>query len=120
MSKLLEDFKAFQADKSDLLAAYGNDLLNAKSDHVVIAYTTDVITAIRKFRSGEITMQILVDWVNAIWFYTDLFDYCENQCESIASVMECLEALDEDGVAYTDEEYDRMIAALESNTEFTR
>jgi hypothetical protein len=34
--------------------------------------------------------------------------------------MDLLEELDEEGVAYTDDEYNRMIAALENNTEFIR
>jgi hypothetical protein len=118
MNKLLEDFKAFRAFKADLIAAYGNDLLNAKDDYVEVAYTSDVVNAIKKYRSGAITMQTLVDWVNAIWFYDGLFDYCEEQCDSIASVMDLLEELDEEGVSYTDDEYDRMIAALESNIEY--
>jgi hypothetical protein len=77
---------------------------------------SDVITAIKKYRAHEITLQNLVDWVNTLWFVDGLYNYEESQCDSIASVMDLLEELDEDGVAYTDDEYDCMIAALESNT----
>jgi hypothetical protein len=79
----------------------------------------DVVNAIHKYQNGEISMDILLDWVNTLWF-TDVFDYDEKYSDSIASVMDLLEELDEDGVFYTDDEYDRMIIALESNTEFSR
>jgi len=120
MSDLLKEFKAFRAMRSDLMAVYGTDLLNAKSDNIELVYTADVITAIRKYRADEISLQTLVDWVNTLWFDDGLYSYCEEQSDSIASVMTELETLDEEGVIYSDDEYARMIAALESNTEFTR
>ena len=118
MSDLLKAFKAFHANRFDLMTEYGTDLLNAKSDDVEIVYSIDVISAIKKFRADEISIHTLVDWVNTLWFDDGLYTYCEEQCDSIASVMTELETLDEEGVFFTDDEYTRMIAALESNIEF--
>jgi hypothetical protein len=74
--------------------------------------------AIKKYQSGEITQDVLLNWVNTLWFADYLFSYDDNNSESIASVMTELETLDEEGVSYTDGDYARMITALETGTEF--
>ncbi|MDR2360239.1 MAG: hypothetical protein LBD85_03025 [Oscillospiraceae bacterium] len=120
-NKLLLDFKDFRISLEELRAAFGvTRFLNVKMDAPVIFTTTDAASAIKRYRSGEITVQTLVNWVNTLWFNEGIYDFADEQSESLASVMDLLEELDEDGVFYTDDEYDRMIAALESNTEFTR
>jgi hypothetical protein len=120
MNKLLTDYKNFLATDSDLKAQFGSPLIQAKVTETERETFTasDVITAIKKYRAREITLQNLVDWVNTLWFVDGLYNCEESQGDSIASVMDLLEELDEDGVAYTDDEYDCMIAALESNTEY--
>ena len=120
MNNLLEKFKSFNATKNDLMEHYGNDLVNAKCETCVIVKTGDVITAIQKYQDGEITLLMLLDWVNTLWFSDYLFTYDESQRESIASVMDKLEELDEEGVFYTDEDYERMIYALKNNISYTR
>ena len=120
MSNLLSDYKHFRVFEADLITTYGDDLINAKADKRETVYCTDVVTAIKKFRKGETTQDMLLDWVNTLWFCDGLFIYDESQCDSIASVMTELETLDEDGVAYTNDEFDRMVAALEQNIEYVR
>ena len=119
MNNLLKEYKFFRAFNSHLKAYYGADLLNTKAEQIEFVYCDDVINAIKKYRAGEITMQTLVDWVNTLWF-SDLYDYCDEQSDSIASVMTELETLDEEGVFYSDDEYDRMIHALENNMDYIR
>ena len=117
--KALTDFRDFYISLEELKAAFNTTrLLNIKVENPIVVTTLDIITAIKKYRLGEITMQTLIDWVNTLWFNDGLFNYDDNQCDSMASVMDYLEELDEEGVAYTEDEYSRMIAALESNTEF--
>jgi hypothetical protein len=119
--KTLTDFRDFRISLQELKTAFNADsLLNEKVENPLVVTAHDVVTAIRKYRSGEIGTQTLVDWVNMFWFDDGLYDYDDSQCDSMASVVDLLEELDEDGVFYIDEEYDRMIAVLESNTEFVR
>ena len=118
MSKLLNDYKSFRAALSDLEAVYGSDLLNAANSKVEIVYTDDVVYAIEMYRTGKIAKTELVDWVNTLWFCNALYDYADEQCDSIASVMNELETLDEDGACYTDGDFERMIAALKRNQEY--
>jgi len=119
MNKLLSDYKQFLVFDSDLLKAFGSPLIQASvpEDEIELVTTDDVIRAIKKYLSGEISQEVLLDWVNTLWF-TDLFSYFEEQSDSIASVMTELETLDEDGVFYTDEDYERMIYALENNISY--
>jgi len=79
--------------------------------------THDVLKALRQYRNGEITQEVLLEWVNIVWF-TELYNCADGQDGSIASVMAELEMLDEDDMFFSDEDYIRMIAALERNFEF--
>ena len=120
MDRLLREFIDFRATRKDLRAEYGDDLLNAvpKVD-IGLVTTADVVIALQKFIGKDITQDVLLDWVNTLMFCDTIFEYVDGQDDSISSVMTELETLDEDGVSYTDDDYDRMIAALEINTEFT-
>ena len=120
MNNLLKEYKLFHAFDSHLIARYGDDLINAKSEQLEVVYCIDVINAIKKYRTDEITTQVLVDWVNTLWFCDGLYKYSNDQSDSIASVMTELETLDEEGVFYSNEEYDKMIFALENNIEYVK
>lgn len=117
MVNLLTEYKQFHAFNNDLVGHFGNDLINAKTEQKELVYCEDVVAAIKKYRNGEILLDAFIDWVNTLWF-TELYEYADNQSDSIASVMTALEILDEEGVEYTEEEFSRMIKALENNTEF--
>jgi hypothetical protein len=121
MDNLLNNYKRFLASDSDLKARFGTPLIQAKISEEDAETVTpeDVIAAIVRFRAGEISLRGFLDWVNTLWF-TDLYKYAEEHCESIASVMERLEALDEEGGECSEEEYDRMLDALAGNSVFVR
>jgi hypothetical protein len=121
MDNLLNNYKRFLATDTDLKARFGIPLIRAQISEEDVETVTpdDVIAAIVRFRAGEISLQTFLDWVNTLWF-TDLYSYAEEHCESIASVMESLEKLDEEGIEYTEEEYDRMLDALAGNSVFVR
>jgi hypothetical protein len=55
-------------------------------DTPCIVESFDLINAIDKFKKNEITKEVLLSWVNILWF-TDLYEYCEDDEESISSVM---------------------------------
>jgi hypothetical protein len=117
MSDLLNDFKEFKTGLSELKKYYGDDLHNVLNIKSKVVYSKDVISAIKKYIDGVITMQDLIDWVNTVWF-TDLYKYNVKEEETIASVMTLLETIDEENVQFSKEEYLQMIDSLKNNTEY--
>ena len=69
-------------------------------------------------QNGEIAVDTLVDWVNVVWF-TELYVFDDEEADSIISVFEVLETMDEEGVVVSDDEFTQMIEALTSNLEYT-
>ena len=117
MNNILSSFKKFKADISALHNVYGEDLHNAYVEAPEIVTAFDVINAIECYRKGDVTKQVLVEWVNILWF-TDLYVYDESAEEPIASVMTELENLDEDNITFSDSEYEAMITALKNNVSY--
>jgi hypothetical protein len=116
MTDLLNDFKELKTGLSELKEFYGDDLHNISNIKSKVIYSEDVISAIKKYIDGIITLQDLIDWVNTVWF-TDLYKYNVKEEDSIASVMTLLETIDEEDVKFSKEEYLQMIASLKNNTE---
>ena len=52
-----------------------------------------------------------------VWF-TELFVFDDEDADSIVSVLEVLETMDEDDVIISENELSEMITALNSNTEY--
>ena len=52
-----------------------------------------------------------------VWF-TELFVFDDEDADSIVSVLEVIETMDEDGVVVSENELSEMIASLNSNTEY--
>ncbi|KAF1084283.1 hypothetical protein SPSYN_02687 [Sporotomaculum syntrophicum] len=75
-----------------------------------------VIILLENFKKGNISKHTLLDWVNTVWF-SGLFEYCDENCDSIASVMNELEEIDENGKELTYEKIKRYIYALKNNIE---
>ena len=113
---VLSDFRDFKKSKTDLVQIFGKDLLNAVGTTLPVS-SKDVITAIDRYLSGEISKGQLVDWVNVLWF-TDLFEYNDDEADSIASVMTVLESLDEAEVSVSEHDYLRMKECLSHNWEY--
>ena len=53
-----------------------------------------------------------------VWF-TELYVFDDEDADSIVSVLEVLETMDEDNVIISENELSEMITALTSNTEYT-
>lgn len=117
MNKLLNAFKTLSINKKDLTDKIGEDLYNIDCKKPEQIRTSDVINAISSFLNHSITKEQLLDWVNVIWF-TDLFEFKEDDLESIVSVLQVLETMDEDDVSISDKELFDMIVALQKNKEY--
>jgi len=116
--QLLKAFLHMEVQLDALKTVFGEKLLAAETNHPATVTALDVATAIKKYLSGDVSKQALVDWVNTLWF-TDLFTYNDAESDCIASVMSVLETLDEDGVSIAQNEWERMLLCLTTNTEYT-
>ncbi len=84
---------------------------------MVVVNADHVITAISKLLDGSISQQDLVVWINVIWF-SDAFEFDESHTDSIVSVVDQLECLDEEGVFFSRSQYLEMINCLTENRMF--
>ena len=118
MEKLLDQFRKMEIGKADLQAFFGNDLHNAVCRKPQKIERTDVAYAIQRMLDGSKSVLDVVEWVNVVWF-TDLFAFSDDDADSIVSVLEVLETMDEEGVSVTTEELNIMVSALSENKEYS-
>lgn len=111
----LEQFRDLRLSKEGLLSLLPKDheLINLVMPIKVC--TCHVIQLLLKYQEQSVTEQTILDWVNTIWF-SGWFEYCDEQADSIASVMNELEEIDEDGKNLTHEKVELFIKALKNNT----
>ena len=114
----LEKFRDLKIRGSELSEGGKIDLFNVtpEQNRPVPIFPEHVITLLNKFKTQEISKTRLLEWVNTVMF-TDLFDYAEEYQDSIASVIGELEEFDEEGKDLTPKKFDRLLAALQNNTE---
>ena len=113
-SLALKTFLAGRFTKEQLQQQIGSDLYNINVVQPVRVTRKDVLHVIDLYRSGAWDKERLVEWVNVVWF-TDLFAYKTADEECIASILEILETLDEEGVQVTEAEWQTMEKCLEIN-----
>ena len=118
MEKILDQFRRMEISKADLQAFFGNDLHNADCSNPQEINRADVAAAIQALLDGSKTVIDVVEWVNVVWF-TDLFAFPDNEADSIVSVFDILETMDEEGVVVTTDELNNMISALSENKEYS-
>lgn len=116
LNDILEKYKNFEISKGELLKLVNKDLMTLKVQKPVEICTNDIIALLENYKQGKITNQDLLDWVNTIWF-TDLYEYCDSQSDSIASVMNELEEVDEDIEKISSSSIEKYIEALKKNIE---
>ncbi len=114
MKETLLKFKNLEINKTQLKQGIGDDLYNVDCSQPIIVNKEDVSKVIQKHLEKKISLEKLVDWVNVIWF-TDLFELLETESDSIMSVLEVLETLDEDEATVSVEEFSKMLVALSNN-----
>ena len=115
--KYLSLYRELKISKSELQQAIGEDLHNVECKKAYSIKRSDVVNAIQLYKNGAISKDTLVEWVNVVWF-TELFVFDDEDADSIVSVLEVLETMDEDGVVVSENELSEMIASLNSNTEY--
>ena len=118
MEKLLDQFRKMEISKADLQAFFGNDLHNADCSKPQKITRFDVVNVIQTILDGSKAILDVVEWVNVVWF-TDLFTFPDDEADSIASVLEVLETMDEEGVVVTTDELNDMLSALTANKEYS-
>lgn len=118
MNDVLNDYRLMKIGKSALCKKLGGDIYNTAVDCPLCIRADDVSNAIEFVLSGKKQLDDLIEWVNVIWF-TELFYFLDKETDSIISVLEILETLDEDGVCVSDEEMRAMQHALHENTEYS-
>ena len=101
MKKYIDLYRELKISKSELQQAIGEDLHNVKCKKASRIKRSDVVNAIQLLLNGTIDKDTLVEWVNVIWF-TELFVFDDKDADSIVSVLEVLETMDEDGVTDQD------------------
>ena len=118
MEKHLSLYRELKISKSELQQAIGEDLQNVECKKAYHIRRSDVVNAILLLKNDTIDKDTLVEWVNVVWF-TELYAFDDEDADSIISVLEVLETMDEDGVIVSEDEFSQMIAALTTNTEYT-
>ncbi|SMC88234.1 hypothetical protein [Papillibacter cinnamivorans] len=116
VTNYLDMFKNLQISKKELSNKLGGNLHVVKLEKPVTIFNTDVINVLRAIRDGRITLNQLLDWVNTVWF-TDLYEYDDEYSDSIASVLDKLEDLDEEYRKLTKSDIEKYINALSENKE---
>ena len=118
MENHLSLYRELKISKSELQQAIGEDLHNVDCKKALRIRRSDVVNAIQLLQNGAIDKDALVEWVNVIWF-TELYVFDDKDADSIISVLEVLETMDEDGIIVSEDEFSKMITALTSNAEYT-
>ncbi len=115
MKETLLKFKNLEIDKAQLKKEIGDDLYNVDCSRPLIIDKEDVSKVIQHYLNNDILLEKLVDWVNVVWF-TDLFELAESESDSIMSVLEVLETLDEDEATVSSQDFSKMLVALSNNS----
>lgn len=110
-------YRELKISKAELQQAVGEDLHNVECKKAYRIRRSDVVNAIQLLLNGTIDNDTLVEWVNVVWF-TELYVFDDKDADSIISVFEVLETMDEEGVVVSESEFLKMITALTSNTEY--
>jgi len=117
MQQTLVSFKELLIDKKTLQEKLGEDLYNIDCKAPEVVNTADVIATIESYFNHKISKEQLVEWVNVVWF-TELFEICETEADSIISVLQVLETLDEEDADISEKELYSMISSLKNNAEY--
>lgn len=110
--KYLKEFMDMKISKGKL----NEYMKDVKSYEAVEVCAIHLINLLKKYRLKSIDDMFVLNWVNVIWF-SNWYFYNEDQCDSIASVIDELEELDEREKELRHEEIDNFIYVLEHNLE---
>jgi hypothetical protein len=112
----IEKFRDLIVSKEELFESvpfnppkeYWNKRIEVCNEHVIYL--------LEKYKAREVSEKVVVDWVNTIWF-SEWYYYCKQYNNSIASVMDELEEIDEEGKKLTSKDVEIYLLALRNNLE---
>lgn len=119
MTETLLRFKTLEIDKTLLKKEIGDDLYNVDCPKPLVITKEDLCKVIQCYTNNDIPLEQLVNWVNVVWF-TDLFELLESENDSIMSVLEVLETLDEDDANISAEDFSEMLNSLSNNSVYNK
>ena len=93
-------YRKLKITKTELQQAIGEDLHNVERKKAYRIRRSDVVNTIQLLLNGIIKKDALVEWVNVVWF-TELC-MLDEDADSIVSVFEALETMDEEVVIIED------------------
>lgn len=110
---LLEDFRDLKIRRDELIIQGSSNIL--KGAETILICNQHLIKLLEAYRAGDIDINRILEWVNTIWF-SDVFDYCDEHSDCLASIMNKLEELDE-GYQLNEKEVEKLLGALIGNKE---
>ncbi|MBA2853974.1 barstar family protein [Methanococcus maripaludis] len=113
--KILEKYLDLEISK-DELGELSQGFAPVKYHGSIEVHKEHLIHLLEKYLKKEISDNDFVDWVNFIWF-SEWYTYFEEDSDLIASVMNELEEIDEEGKELTVEKAELYINVLKNNIE---
>ena len=105
----VRDLKLKEEDMPSVTYDEETDLL----ENPIILTRQHVINLLKRYKQERLSLDDVFDWIHFIWF-SDFFMCKQEDADSIASVIQLLEELEEDGDIIANE-VDYCLDALESN-----
>lgn len=99
--------------KKDELPSISYDQETELLQEPVVINRQHVIHVLKRFKQERLSQNDLYDWVHFVWF-SDFYICQDDDADSIASVMQVLEELEEEGDIMADDA-DYCLDALEKN-----
>ena len=112
--QMLELVRDLKLKKDDLPSISYEDETNLLETPVTIT-RQDVIRLLKRYKQERLELADLFDWIHFVWF-SDFFVCDKADADSIASVIQFLEELEEEGDIASGE-IDYCLNALEHNTQ---
>ena len=109
---MLEQVRDLKIKKDDLPSISYEDETELIENPVVLN-RNHVIHVLKRYKQERLSQENLFDWVHFVWF-SDLFTCEPEDADSIASVIQVLEELEEEGIIEP-EDVDYCLHALENN-----
>lgn len=112
--EMLEKVRDLKVNKDDMPPLRYDDEADLIENPVVIE-RKHVINVLKRFKQEIYTQDDLFDWIHFVWF-SDLYACADDDADCIASVMQVLEELEEEGDILP-EDVEHCLYALEHNIE---
>lgn len=112
--EVLQRFLAGDVGREEAQASLDEDLMNLDIEVPIDVSRDDIAFMLTKLRDGRVVVSHVLDWV-LVLRQTTLYDWSEEDMDSICSVLDALEALENPSVRLHPGDINEMITCLESN-----